>query len=158
MEMSFFRKHELQKARKRWQWAYLTAYVNAVYAAVYGFIITDHARHTIIGFDPVYTSACLIYGLVLAALAWGIQKRLSLICLSLFLVIVVLSIIGSSADDETPTDAIVSAFVAVMLFRGIVGIREMKKAMRESKQQAQGQPDQHFQPAHQSDRANEINR
>lgn len=156
MEMSFFRKHELQKARKRWQWAYLTAYANAVFAVVYAFIITDHRGHATIGFDLVYTSAGLIFGMVLAALAWGIQKRLSLICLSLFLVIVVLSMVDSAVNDETPKDTIVSAIAAVMLFRGIVGIREMKKAMRESKQQ--GQPDQHFQPAHQSDRANEINR
>lgn len=141
MEMSFFKKYELQKARKRWQWAYFTAYANAVFAAFYGFVITDDAGHRSIGFDPIYTPSFLVLGLVLASLAWGIHRRVSLICLSLFFVIVALNTVVVAGDPTTANETIGSAIVAVLLFRGILGVREIKKVMRESKQQRQSDQD-----------------
>jgi len=137
MEISFFKQQELKKAYRRWKWAYFTAYANALFAVGYGFLITDQGGHTTIAFDPVYTTSFIVIGLVLAGLAWGIQRRLSQICLSVLVVIGIANIVISAIDEENPKDLIGSVIVTVLLFRGILGIRNMKKAMREEKQQKQ---------------------
>lgn len=133
MEITFLKQCELKKARKRWQWAYFIAYANALLGACYGFVITDDAGHTALGFDPAYTTGCLVFGIMLAALAWGIQKKLSLICMSLFLLIVILNGIFASSDEENVKDVIGSVITALILFRGTLGVREMKKVVQEHK-------------------------
>jgi hypothetical protein len=135
MDISIFKQLELKKARRRWQWAYFLAYANAVYIACTGFFFRDHAGRLAIGFDLEEITASIIAGIILGAIAWGIHKRLSLICMSLLFLLFATSAVLSAMDEAYVKDTIGSAIAAVLLFRGILGLREMKKLIQENKAQ-----------------------
>lgn len=132
MNISFTTQFELRKATKRWQWCFWTAYLNAGFTAVTAFVVEDEHGKKMFGFDPLSSPLILGYAIVLGGLAWGIHRRFSMICLTILLALVLIGAVVLAQDDN-PKDAIGNCVVAFFLFRGIMGVRQLKHALKESK-------------------------
>jgi hypothetical protein len=122
----------LSQARKRWQWAYVAAYLSALITFASGFIIQDDRGRPGVGFDPFSVAGSCVIALILVALAWGVQKK-SLICAStLFLLFAASGVLLLLDEEGTEGKDIFGAVVfSVLLFRGILGLRMLKKAEKE---------------------------
>ena len=123
----------LSQARKRWQWAYSAGYLSALVTLLSGFFIRDASGRPVIGFDPFSVAASLVAALLLAGLAFGIQKK-SLICGSALLLLIVANgvFIALDENDMQGKELLGTAVAATLVLRGVLGIRMLKKAEKES--------------------------
>lgn len=142
METTLIETLDLRAAHKRWTWCYGAAYLSAGSTAAGGFVLlNDEGRAVTLGFDPGYTVAMLVLGGVLAGLAWGIHKRFSLTCLIVFLGIVMLNVVALAFSASGPEKGLIgSCILCIPLFRGIVGVRKLKKAFKQQTTTNTSQP------------------
>lgn len=129
--MKAIEKYELKADLSRWQWAYWTGYATAFFNAIDAFILQDNHGNYSIGFDLGSSIQFLLVSLAMTAITWGIHKRVSLFCTVGLFLISLFSTVWLIVNLSSGTELLGSAIVTALLFRGAIGVRNLRKFKKE---------------------------
>lgn len=135
---TFMKQMEIRRAMRRWTWAYFTGYAAAAYTAIDAIasMFEKLRGHDYSGFSPIETAFQIVIAVILAILAWRIQRHLSISCIVTLFAFFLLSAITLSFEDN-PAE-IIGAWISVaLLLGGVLSIRTLRQFRDEMLQRRQ---------------------